>query len=444
MTIAHNTKIPVDGLKLLLDAASPRGALHRKQASNQLVDPHLWTSGTGNSTGYSVNGSASEASRAIRTDPWGRQSMTWRSTPDATSGADGGWNSSYYSIDRNYTYRFSVWCKRYTSGTGGNFYLGTNPAVIRNDTDASQSNPYWYCPTIANMVQDRWYLIVGHTFYEGYTGGRHPNSAWWYLDSNGNPVKDDRGFCNCGSSDVRWASSTTTSMHRSYHFYTTNTASGIEWAFPRMDKLDGKEPSLMQLLKQGEGGWNDLSGNGNHGDMADHRNVTWSSDYGGVFTLDGTTNGSYITVTSPNLSTSDSTTIVASRYTNSSAGRGRILSSNGNNWLLGHHGGKAGVHYGGGWVHSSGSSSDTSWGIHVATRDHSADHASYWNNGTKIVSNSTAGSQGPNGFSIGRWYGSNSEYSQGQVGYVAAWDRVLTDAEIIDVTNALKGRYGIS
>ena len=443
MALHHNQKIPTSGLKILLDGASPRSALMRKQPQNLLNDPKAWALGTGGTTGYGANGSSTEQSRALRTDPWGGTSMTWRTTPDATSGADGGWNSSYYSIDRSFTYRWSVWVKRYTAGGGGTAYIGTNPAVIRNDNNASQSNPYWYCPSIGSLVQDRWYLVVAHCFNEGHTGGRHPDSAWWYLDGNGEAVKDDIGFCNCGTADVRWPTTTTTSMHRAYHYYTTNTASGIEFAFPRIDKLDGKQPSIMQLLKQGEGQWNDLSGNGNHGVITNHSNVVWSSDYGGVFTFDATVNGSYITCASPNLNTTDSTTIVASRYTNASANRGRILSGNANNWLLGHHGGYVESHYGEGWVRNTAAGSDTTWGIHVATRDHSADHASYWKNGTKLTTNSTAGSQGPNGFSIGRWYGSNTQYSEAQVGYVAAWDRVLTDAEITDVTNSLKSRYGL-
>lgn len=444
MSLHHNQKIPTSGLKMLLDGASPRSALHRKQSSNSLVDPHLWGIGTGSTTGYSANGSSTEQSRALRTDPWGGTSITWRSTPDATSGADGGWNSSTYSIDRAFTYRFSTWIKRYTSGTGGTFYFGLNPAIIRNDTDAAQGNPYWNCPAISSLTQDRWYLVVNHAFYEGYTGNRHPQSGVYYIDTNGAVVHtQDIWGCNCGYEDVRWTTTHTGSNHRSYHYYTTNTASGIEWAFPRMDKIDGKQPSIMQLLKQGEGMWNDLSGNGNHGVMANSQNVTWSADYGGVFNFDATGNGSYVTCTGPNLNTTDSTTIVASRYTNASANRGRILSGNANNWLLGHHSGYVEAHYGEGWVRNTGSGSDTSWGIHVATRDHSADHASYWKNGTKIVSNSTAGSQGPNGFSIGRWYGSNSQYSEAQVGYVAAWDRVLTDEEITNITNSLKSRYGL-
>lgn len=442
MGISYGKKLPTNGLKMLLDAASPKSALNRKQSSNLLNDPHTaWADGTDSTSGYGRNGDAGEQSRAIRTDPWGGKSVTWRSTPDSTSGADGGWNSTYYTIDRNYTYRHSVWVRRHTAGTGGTFYMGLNPAPIRNDNNTVQGNPYFYCPSQASMAQDQWYLAVSHCFYQDYSGGvAHPDSGWW-TTTGGKVFGANQNTCNCGGSDVRFNSTTTNTMHRTYHFYTTNTSSGLEWCFPRIDKLDGTEPSVYQLLKQGEGMWNDLSGNGNHGVIQDSRNVTWSSDYGGVFNLDATTSKSYITVAGLNLSSSDNTVIVASRYTGSNDGR--ILSGGANNWLLGHHGGNTEAHYAEGWIRSTGGDANENWGIHVATRDHSADHSSYWKNGTKLTTDSTAGSSGPNGFSIGRYYGNNSEYSNAQVGYVAAWDRELTDAEITSITNSLRSRYGI-
>lgn len=442
MGISYGKRIPTNGLRMLLDAASPKSALNRKQSSNILNDPHTaWNDGTDGVSGYGRNGDASEQSRALRTDPWGGISVTWRSTPDSTSGADGGWNSTGYGIDRNYTYRHSVWVKRYTTGTGGTFYMGLNPAPIRNDNDTVQSNPYFYCPSISNLIYNQWYLVVAHVFHQGYTGGvAHEDSGWW-TTTGGKVHAANVNTCNCGGNDVRFNGTTTTDMHRTYHFYTTNTSSGLEWCYPRIDKLDGTEPSIYQLLKQGEGMWNDISGNGNHGVIQDSRNVTWSSDYGGVFNLDATVNKSYIEVTGLNLSSSDNTVIVASRYTGSNYGR--ILSAAANNWLLGHHGGYTESHFAEGWVRNTNSGNDTNWGIHVATRDHNADHSSYWKNGTKLTTDSTAGVNGPNGFNIGRWWGSNNQYSNAQVGYVAAWDRELTDTEITDITNSLKGRYGL-
>lgn len=251
MSAHSGPNVKNDGMVFAFDAGNTKGSLLKKQSSNILVDPNTWTPGTGGFTGYGANGSTTEQNRLyVNDDPWGRRSVTWRTTPDATSGADGGWNTSYYSIDRSYTYRYSVWVRRYTAGTGGTFYFGMNPAPIRNDTGSAQSNPYFTYPAQSSLTLNQWYLVVAHCFYEGYTGGRHPDSGWY---ENGLKISD-KSYGNCGTQDVRWQSSTTSAQHRTYHFYTTNTASGLEFAYPRIDKCDGNEPSIRELISIGESG----------------------------------------------------------------------------------------------------------------------------------------------------------------------------------------------
>lgn len=260
MSSAVGPRITKDGLVVYLDAMNNRSALKNIQSSNILVDPNTWTTGTGSTTGYSMNGSESEQNRLwVNDDPWGRRSVTWRTTPDSASGADGGWNSLFYPVDTNYTYRWSVWVRRYTAGTGGTFYLGLNPAPIRNDNGAEQGNPYFnYVPQSA-MALNQWYLVVGHCFYEGYTGGRHPDSGWYKKTSIGGDKINDLSLGNVGAEDVRWKPGTTTTQHRTYHYYTTNTSSGLEFAFPRIDKCDGSEPSIQELLTIGESAWSGLT-----------------------------------------------------------------------------------------------------------------------------------------------------------------------------------------
>ena len=273
-----------DGLVLALDGASRRSTLKATQVSNILPDPGNWSTGTGGQTGYSPNGSSSEQNRvSVSDDPWGRSSITWRTTPDATSGADGGWNSSSYPIDNNSTYRYSMWVRRYTSGTGGNFYHGMNPAPIRNDNNSSQGNPYFSYLGISGLTYNQWYFVCAHVFPHNYTAGlRHPDSGW-YEDG----VKiSDKSYGNCGTKDVRWKPTTTSAIHRSYHYYTTNVNSGIELAYPRVDKVDGNEPSIKELMEQGESGWKDLKSKTTY-DL--ENNLQYSSDsVKSSFVFDGT------------------------------------------------------------------------------------------------------------------------------------------------------------
>lgn len=439
--------IPRNGLICLLDGANAKSHLSKRVDTNNtnvLADSKEWaisySGSTGAAGGYSANGSSTEQFLDfVNDDPWGGRSVIWRTLPDATSGADGGWNSSSYAPNVNYRYRASVWVRRHTAGTGGTFYFGVraSPNPIRNDTDAAQPNPYFSYPSQASLSQNQWYLVVAHVHPFNYTGGRHPDSGWY---ENGVKITD-KSFGNCGAEDTRWDETTTSSYHSVYHYYTTNTSSGLEFAAPRMDKCDGTEPSIRELIANGDSRWVDASGNGNHGIFQHQRYAVWQNSWGGVVELDYNQSNSYITVNGFNLATSDNTVMVASRYNGTN--RGRILSGNANNWLLGHYADSAEDHYAEGWIRDAGTSNDQTWGIHVATRNHSSDLSSYWKNGVKIVSNSTAGSQGPNGFSIGRWYGSDSQYSDCQIGYIAVWNRVLSDGEIAAAFNSIRKRYDL-
>lgn len=244
-------------LLFAMDAQNPKSNYELKQGSNLLPNPHYWTAGTGGVTGYNQNGTAAEQNRDVRTDPFGGTTMTWQSVPDAFNDADGGWDSVAYPVDTTYTYRWSVWVKKYSPIDGGRAYLGLNPTPIRNDTGNPIPNPYFAFPLIDQLTLNQWYLIVGHCFYEGYTGGRHPNSGWY---ANGQKIPDIH-YGNIGTEDVRWTPGTTTAVHRAYHYYSTVTGSGIEFAYPRLDKCDGTEPTMRELLNMGQGKIYNLASN---------------------------------------------------------------------------------------------------------------------------------------------------------------------------------------
>ncbi len=271
------------GAVFSIDAANKKSSLRFTQQNNLLVDPHTWAVGNDSSSGYGRNGDAAEQSRVdITDDPWGGNSIVWATTPDAVSGADGGWNSTYYSINQNKLYRYSIWVRRHTAGTGGTFYFGMNPAPVRNDNSAVQGNPYFSHPGQASLTLNQWYLVVAHCFPQSYTGGRHVDSGWY---KNGNKISD-LSYGNVGSQDVRWNSGTTSANHRAYQYYTTNTSSGLQFAYPRLDLCDGNEPSISDLLNTGESSSKNLT---NANTFAKKVNMkTFNTNNGGSFSFNGT------------------------------------------------------------------------------------------------------------------------------------------------------------
>jgi hypothetical protein len=184
--------------------------------------------------------------------------------------------------------------------------------------------------------------------------------------------------------------------------------------------------------------WTDLSGNGYN--MTLTGSPTFSSSNGGVLQFNGSTQ--YGTLSSLNYSTNTFTIIAASRY--SGATRNRVISSVSNNWLMGHWSGTTENYYAEGWVSSvNAGANDNNWRIYAATENYSSDLRSLYINGAANITNSTAGSAGFNGLSVGRWGVGPSEYSTCEVSFIYVYNRILTISEISQNYNALRGRFGI-
>ena len=213
-----------------------------------ILDPDSWAVGSGATGAFGQNGSTDENERVIGTDPFGNSAVVWESRPNGSAADDGGWGTGFYDVDEFSLYRWSVWVKRTTSSAGGTHYLGlygSPNAVIRIDNGSQEGNPYWECVGTGNYTQNVWYLVVGHCFPSNYTGGatRHPDSGR-YITSGRN---GDTNQCNIGG-DVKWYPGTTGGYHRTYHYYCGDNTTRLQWFDPRLDKCDGSEPTISDLL----------------------------------------------------------------------------------------------------------------------------------------------------------------------------------------------------
>jgi len=181
--------------------------------------------------------------------------------------------------------------------------------------------------------------------------------------------------------------------------------------------------------------WTDLSGSGNN--MTLTNSPTFSTNNGGILQFNGSNQYGSLSL---NYSTTNHTIMAASRY--SGATRGRVISSNGNNWLFGHWSSGSEEYYAEGWVYE-GTSNDTNWRIYAGLHNYTSDQISFYSNNVALVTNSTAGSQGFNGLAIGRWGFNNTEYSTCEVSFILVYNRLLTTDELTQNFNALRGRYGL-
>jgi hypothetical protein len=438
MASSSGPNIVTDGLLLSIDAGNRKSAIDAVTTS--LIDTSSWADGqTSTVSYYTANQSVvTENVRVLDTDPWGKSSVVWETRPSGDGNQDGGWNTNYFAIDRTKTYRFSVWVRRTSTTANGIFYLGlntngTNSTILLNNT--TQTNPYWDYRGVDALTQNQWYLVNGHIFPAGYTGTTaHPDSGFYTTSGGTTKVASNAGNI---PDDVKFPTDATLAYHRTYHYYdNTDSTTRLQFAYPRIDVCDGSQPTISELLSANPTTIKNTIGTNYSANMNSQNAIS-----SGVFNTVGTGRNGYAQISDLNLTTGTYTIMCASRYTG--ANRGRIIAGVVNNWLLGHWGNSTENYYAAGWVSGvSTGANDTVWRIYAGTGDSVADVWKKYVNGI-LIDNNAGGTQGPSGLQIGGYGPTLIEMTDGQVGFLLVYNRVLTDAEVLQNFNALRGRYGI-
>lgn len=193
----------------------------------------------GTQTGYVANGSAAENIIAVHKNPNNVDDVVWEaSKTDVASDSDGGWNGSHVTVKDTYPYRFSVWIQRKVMGNGS-VYLGCYSNLgnaVESMAGAANANPYFYSGGVPAGTTE-WLLYVGMVY------PAHSTSEFLV---DGVFKKDGTKVADCTA--FRWKPGTGTAMLRSYLYYSTNTTTVQLFYRPRIDRIDGFEPTLQELL----------------------------------------------------------------------------------------------------------------------------------------------------------------------------------------------------
>lgn len=223
------------------------GSHHPVQAGqpDNLLDYSTWVVGTsGSQVGFGQNGDGN--SIVSDTDPFGNAAAIWRTlNNDATSDADGGWNTSSFAVDPTKLYRFSVWIQRRVLGNGTYFFgcygrdaSDANIGVLNRSDGAVNTNAYFRYAAGSEILGD-WFLLVGHIWPEGSGAGAiHDITGVWTRDGQKIAVP----------ADYVWNTGTARASHRTYLYYSTDPITEQLWCYPRVDCVDGTEPTIEQLL----------------------------------------------------------------------------------------------------------------------------------------------------------------------------------------------------
>jgi hypothetical protein len=429
--------ISESGLVLALDAGN------RKCFANSVINSISWNLGSGGATYYSQNGNTNENERVLGTDPFGKSSIVWETRASGDGNADGGWNSDYFGIDNTKLYRFSVWVKRTSTTSGGYFYLGlygNASGIRRTDNNAVEGNPYWECSGPSKFDKDVWYLVVGHCYpYNTSYTGQHPETGIYTVSGGATKVLSINA-CNIGA-DVKWAGSDVTSaVHRCYHYYCGDSTTRLQLFDPRIDAIDGTEPSIATLLSGFTA--SRLANYNNDSVIGRFVNTpTYSSANGGSIVFDGTDD--YVDVTQ-NLGVLSGYTFchwsrrdAENRMPIGWRGGPTFYQYGDNSWFY-THGGVQGEYY----YPKSVSIPVGTWGFYCITYDGTA--VRIYRNSVLEGSQATSGTADwTNGVRIGFWSGGAGYYYQGAIANVSMYNRALTATEIQQNFNANRGRFGI-
>ena len=203
--------------------------------SQNLLDMQSWTVGQGSTDVFSILGTNAENFREWGEGPGGKRAVLWRAKPDGGSDPDGGWNTAPFSIVHFNMYRFSVWLKKTNSNYGTSFFGCTN---VLNLDNAVNDNPYFWYGDLPEL--NKWYLLVG------YVHGSGDNSSVSY----GGIYDGISGTKVANIQDFKFSTTATTTIHRSYLYYDPTTDDEQFFYAPRVEVVNGNEPSISTLIGQ--------------------------------------------------------------------------------------------------------------------------------------------------------------------------------------------------
>jgi hypothetical protein len=179
--------------------------------------------------------------------------------------------------------------------------------------------------------------------------------------------------------------------------------------------------------------------------------VTYSD---GFWTFDGVNQWGNFPGTNMDFGTGTYTYMGASRYTSTSGGDRTFSGGESGgvslvNWLMGGWGAggtpSSENYYADGTIYGvPGGANDTNWRIYTGTQNTSTDNWKFYVNNS-LLANNAGGTTGLKGLNLSRYDGAGGgrEFSPCQIAFFLVYNRVLTETEMTQNYNALKGQVGL-
>ncbi len=198
-----------------------------------------WAKGIDSLKNFVVFGLPEKNKIVEHDNPNGKITKVWECIPGEKLYADGGWDTNSIFIDRNFSYRYTVWVKR-AGGLVGKTLHG--PKNVQSTLNEKVANPYFIEGRPPQT--DQWYLLVGYI---------HPFD---YVDPNGgvgnfiSGIYDEFGDVVVEGEDFKWTANATYSAFRTYLNNSNDNVSERQYLYsPELYRIDGTEPTLESYFE---------------------------------------------------------------------------------------------------------------------------------------------------------------------------------------------------
>lgn len=240
-----------DGLIFNLDARDTAVRIVKRSTTNiEYTRGAYWGEWGGNPHA----GTQAETVSEIGEDPWGRKSLLFISrNNDVGSNFEGGWNGTNFTIDRTKEYRITFWVNVRKKGSNGTVYFGmymNGDGFVRRSDGNTEGNPYFSYPGHANsfFVTGEWLMLCFPIKPSGTSSGyTMPDYVGAYRPDGTKVSTTVPGYGNTGGGGI-FSSNTTTMSNRTYLYYSTDPSVEVDWYWPRMDVVEGNEPTPQEML----------------------------------------------------------------------------------------------------------------------------------------------------------------------------------------------------
>ncbi|MGG5902614.1 hypothetical protein [Sphingobacterium daejeonense] len=207
--------------------------------AQNLLNLSEWTAGEGPIAGFTLNGPTAENLREWGDGPQGNRAVLWKALPSGDGNNDGGFNSTDFSVDHKKMYRYTIWLKK-TNSIEGSSYFGCGN--VNTLSGALNSNAYFWNGDLPEL--NKWYLLVG--YIHGSTDASTVSLGGIYDGITGRKV--------LSITDYKSIPGNTTNKIRSYLFYDNNSSDRQYFYGPRVEEVNGNEPTIASLLNNANSG----------------------------------------------------------------------------------------------------------------------------------------------------------------------------------------------